>query len=136
MIKKILLIDDDVDLVAVHKAHLLKEKFSVITAYNGKEGLKQAIAEQPDLVVLDVMMDAVGEGFQVAREMKNNPKLANIPILMISSVNQEHGFKLRIGPDENWNPVDDFLEKPVEFTMLIKKVNELLKQKEKLNDHE
>ncbi|MBD3377161.1 response regulator [candidate division KSB1 bacterium] len=136
MIKKILLIDDDVDLVAVNKAHLLKEKFNVIIAYDGKEGLEKAVAEQPDLVVLDVMMNSVGEGFEVAREMKNNPKLARIPILMISSVNQEHGFKLRIGPDENWNPVDDFLEKPVEFTMLIKKVNELLKQKEKLNDHE
>jgi DNA-binding response OmpR family regulator len=135
MIKKILLIDDDIDLVAVNKAHLLKEKFNVITAYDGEEGLKKALAEQPDLVVLDVMMNSVGEGFEVAREMRNNPQLANIPILMVSSVNQEHGFKLRIGADENWNPVDDFIEKPVDFTLLIKKVNELLKQK-RSNNHE
>lgn len=125
MSQKILLIDDDVDLVEMNRAYLANNGYDVITAYNGTDGLAKARHEQPDLVVLDVMMTEVGEGFEVARELKNDETTKNIPIIMLTSVNQEHGFNLTIGPDEAWNPVDCFIEKPFGPKDLMMKIKEL-----------
>ena len=129
MCKKILVIDDDYDLVEINKAFLLKAGFKVDCAYSGKEGLEKIKSFAPDLIILDVMMTSVGEGFEVARAIKLNDAMRSIPILMLSSVNQEVGFRLRIGPDEDWNPVNAFLDKPVDYDKLVKKVTEMLNSK-------
>ncbi|MDZ7316830.1 MAG: response regulator [candidate division KSB1 bacterium] len=129
MSRKILLIDDDVDLVEQNRAYLESRGYSVVYAYNGQEGLRLARAEKPDLIVLDVMMTEVGEGFEVARELKADPDTAPIPIIMLSSVNQEHGFNLTIGADAAWNPVDCFIDKPFGPKELEQKITELLKQR-------
>ena len=126
MPEKILIIDDDVDLVAINRAFLEKAGYAVDAAYNGKEGLEKIVSFQPDLIILDVMMTSVGEGFEVARAIRGDAHMRNIPILMLSSVNQEHGFKLRIGPDEDWNPVTVFIDKPVEYEQLVTQVAEML----------
>ncbi len=128
--KKILLIDDDVDLVLINKAHLEKAGYRVYAAYNGREGLEKMKEIHPDLVLLDVMMTSVGEGFEVARSIREDETLKSIPILMLSSVNDLHGFKLRVGPDEDWNPVNDFIDKPVDSDRLLKKVKTILNQAE------
>jgi len=125
MRQKILLIDDDVDLVEMNRAYLAQNGYDVISAYNGTDGLEKARSEQPDLVVLDVMMTDVGEGFEVARELKNDDKTKKIPIIMLTSVNQEHGFNLTIGADATWNPVDCFVEKPFGPKDLMMKIKEL-----------
>ncbi|MBN1999067.1 response regulator [candidate division KSB1 bacterium] len=124
--KKILLVDDDVDLVEINRDYLLTKGYSVVTALNGRDGIKTALEEKPDLVVLDVMMTDVGEGFEVARALRENVKTRSIPILMLTGVNREHGFNLVVGPDETWNPVDEFLDKPVTHEELLKKISQML----------
>ena len=126
MSKKILLIDDDIDFVEQNRACLVQNGYEVCFAYNGREGIEKAIQERPDLVILDVMMTEMGEGFEVAREFRQREEIKHTPIVMLTAVNQEHGFSLQIGPDENWNPVDVFLEKPVERSLLMAKVKEML----------
>jgi two-component system alkaline phosphatase synthesis response regulator PhoP len=126
MSSKILLIDDDVDLVEMNRAFLKKNSFDVIMAYNGTDGFEKAKNEQPDLIVLDVMMTEVGEGFETARTLKGDEMTKDIPILMMTSVNQEHGFSLTVGPDETWNPVDAFVEKPFSPKELMSKIEEMI----------
>lgn len=127
MAHKILLIDDDVDLVEMNRAYLASKGNEVIFAYNGTDGIATAQEHHPDVIVLDVMMTEVGEGFEVARELKGDPATQNIPILMLTSVNQEHGFNIMVGADESWNPVDEFIEKPFSPQDLLEKINETLK---------
>ena len=126
MSRKILLIDDDVDLVEMNRAFLTNNGFEVIVAYNGTDGFAKAKTEQPNLIVLDVMMVDVGEGFEVARNLKGENVTKEIPILMMTSVNQEHGFSLTVGPDETWNPVDAFVEKPFSPKDLMNKIEEMI----------
>jgi CheY-like chemotaxis protein len=126
MSKKILLIDDDVDIVELNRAMLTVAGYQVCTAYSGGEGLEKIVKERPDLVILDVMMSSVGEGFEVAREIRKNEAIRHTPILMLTGVNREHPFNLRIGPDVEWNPVDSFLEKPVQKEILLEKVRTML----------
>jgi len=125
---KILLIDDDVDLVEQNRLYLEQNNCDVVFAYNGADGLTVARDQHPDLIVLDVMMEEVGEGFEVARELRSNPETTATPILMLSSVNNEHGFNLTIGPDQAWNPVDAFIDKPFSPQELLKKIMEMLTQ--------
>jgi CheY-like chemotaxis protein len=126
MSQKLLLIDDDMDLIEMNRAYLEKNGYDIIFAYNGVDGLSKASNEKPDLVVLDVMMTDVGEGFEVARALKNQESTKQIPILMLTSVNQEHGFNLTIGADASWNPVDNFVEKPISPKDLLVKIQDML----------
>lgn len=129
MSTKILLIDDDVDLVEMNRAYLVRQGYTVLFAYNGSDGLKLARESRPDLIVLDVMMTEVGEGFEVARALKGDASTRNIPVIMLSSVNQEHGFNLTIGADQAWNPVDIFIDKPFGPKDLHAKIQEMLSTK-------
>ncbi|MCG3177930.1 MAG: Alkaline phosphatase synthesis transcriptional regulatory protein PhoP [Phycisphaerae bacterium] len=114
---KILLIDDDVDFVEVNKALLESSNHQVVYAHNGDDGKRLAVAEKPDVVILDVMMTTRTEGFHVARDLRANPATRNIPIVMLTAVNQEVPWKF--GPDEVWLPVDEFMEKPVRPDALL-----------------
>lgn len=126
MKKKILLIDDDVDLIEMNRALLSVMGYEVDFAYNGEEGLDKIRSWQPDLVVLDVMMNSPGEGFEVARRIKTDQSLCAIPVVMLSAVNNESGLSLRVGPDRQWNPVDAFIDKPVRKEQLLKTIRNLL----------
>jgi CheY-like chemotaxis protein len=81
--KKVLLVDDDKDFVESTKA-VLEEKYEVIVAYDGNEGIKAARAEKPDLIILDVIMPTE-DGFSAAEEMKDDPEISGIPIMMLTS---------------------------------------------------
>ncbi len=85
MAKKILLVDDDPDFVEAVSLILKPKKFDVVTAYNGIEGLKKAMSEKPDLIVLDVMMPEK-DGYAVCRELKSNPQMSHIPVLLLTAV--------------------------------------------------
>jgi CheY-like chemotaxis protein len=124
--KKILLIDDDVDLITLNKALLTVMGYEVHVAFNGQEGMQKISTVLPDLIILDVMMNSPGEGFEVARKIRVGEFTRHIPIVMLSAVNNESGFALRVGPDKSWNPVDAFIDKPVRKEQLLKTVRELL----------
>ncbi len=117
----VLMIDDDVDLVETFKTVLEAEGFAVDAAHSGAEGLAKARNGQPDVIVLDVKMESLGEGFHVARDLRTDDRTKSIPIIMMSSVNQENaGF--RYDADEQWNPVDAFLDKPLKPARLIEEI--------------
>jgi len=84
--KKILIVDDDIDIITVVKAILTKEGHTVISASDKVEGFKLAYKEKPDLAILDVMMTTQFEGFELAKEFSENPEFAHMPVLMMTSI--------------------------------------------------
>lgn len=84
--KKILIVDDDMDLINVVHTILENEGFEIISAGNKREGLEKARKEKPDLAILDVMMTTQYEGFEMAQEILNDDQLKNMPILMQTSI--------------------------------------------------
>lgn len=84
--KKILIVDDDIDVITVIETILRKEGFTVISACDKNEGMKKIKAEKPDLAILDVMMTTHYEGFEMAKEIVDNPELNKIPVLMQTSI--------------------------------------------------
>ncbi len=111
MARKILIIDDDIDLVEVLRIVLEGENFEVLDAQNGERGMRMIHKEKPDLIILDVMMDTEDEGFHVANKLKADEHTCKIPIVMLTAVSQMTGY--RYGKDTDSLPVEEYLEKPV-----------------------
>ncbi len=84
--KTILLVDDDVDVINMLTAILQKENFNVVSANNKNEAIKVADDNKPDMAILDVMMTTHYEGFELAKELKNNEKFKNMPLCMLTSI--------------------------------------------------
>ncbi|RLD15640.1 response regulator [candidate division KSB1 bacterium] len=122
MPKKILIIDDDIDLVEAMRITLEGAGFDVRDAQDGISGLERAKRELPDLILLDVMMGTQDEGFHVAYQIRRDEALRDIPIIMLTAVGQETGFRFDKEKDEDFLPVDEFLEKPVAPDRLIEVV--------------
>jgi len=125
---KILIVDDDPDLVEAMKVVLESKSYHVVTAGSGEEGLERVKSGRPDLIILDVMMESKDEGFDVSRKIRADDVSKNVPILMLTAVKQETGtgFAKQAG-DETWLPVDAYLEKPLKPDELLAKVDELLR---------
>ncbi len=121
--KKVLLVDDDPVFLDAITA-VLETRYRVETAANGTEALAAVAAAPPDLVVLDVMMDHLSEGFDVARTLRGQESTSDIPIVMLTGVDQV--YNLRLEMDESWVPCDRFLEKPVSPQQLLTEVAELI----------
>lgn len=127
---KILIIDDDADIVESMKIVLESKQHKIATAFSGSEGLTKAKKGKPDLIILDIMMETGDRGFEVARELKEDKDLKSVPILMLTALKERTGldFQKEAG-DETWLPVDDYLDKPLSPDDLIAKVNNLLQNK-------
>ena len=122
MVPRILIVDDDPDIVEAGTLVLEREGFEVDGAANRAEGLAKLIATKPDLLILDVMMEEPDDGLRMAREIRKGGH--TFPIIMLTSVNAAMG--LNIDKDEEMVPVDEFQPKPVEPQTLIAKVQKLL----------
>jgi len=132
--KKILIIEDDLDIIETMKVILQSKKYQVISANDGKEGFEKAKSERPDLIILDVMMNRQTEGFDVAQNLRKDEKTKYIPILMITAITQKTGFLFSPDTDGEFLPVDDFVEKPIQPDDLLHRVEKLLElPKEKIN---
>ncbi len=127
---KIMIVDDDPDYIDVLKTILESEQYTVVTAGDKTEGMEKIRAEKPDLAILDVMMNAWQDGFEMSRQLKKDPQFKNMPILMLTAVENRTGigFKSTAG-DPTWLPVDVFLDKPVEPDVLLSEVKKLLSNK-------
>jgi DNA-binding response OmpR family regulator len=119
---KILIVDDDPDMVEAGRIVLEREGYSVESAPNFESGLAKLDELDPDLLILDVMMEEADDGLRFARRARREGK--TLPILMLTSVNRAMG--IQIGKDDEMVPVDEFLEKPVDPATLIEKVRMLL----------
>lgn len=131
---KILVIDDDPDLVESIRITLEANDYQVFSAANGTEGLRLTKEIFPDLIILDVMMDSITEGFQVSQQLRSrDPQseyraYSKIPILMLTAISEKMHMKFSPKDDEDYLPVDEFMEKPIRFGALLEKVKALIPQ--------
>jgi len=132
MTKKILVVDDDPDILDATAMILESQGYDVVTARDGVEGLANLKAETPDLLILDLLMPKM-DGFSVLRELLDPrwSKYRNIPVLILTSVREEASrrrYELETGLELG---VDDYLEKPMKPDVLLERVGKLLKGKGK-----
>ena len=120
---KVLVVDDDPDVVEACRLFLESKGHAVICAFSRAEGMKAIQETKPELLILDVMMEQPDDGLAMAQELRRTGYKA--PILMLTSISKVTG--LEYGKDKDLVPVDAFLEKPVSAATLAAKVAELLK---------
>ncbi len=124
--KTVLIIDDDLDLAETLKTVLTSRGYAVLLAPDSEEGIARARAARPDCIILDVMMRTTGEGITAARTLKSDAALKNIPIIMLTSVEEETGFSFDPAIDTEYLPVDVFLAKPVDPGKLLEEIGKLI----------
>ena len=118
---KILLVDDDPDFISATRTILESKLYEVVIAQEGEEGLRKAREEKPDLILLDVIMP-VKDGFTAAEQLKKDPELAKIPVVMLTSFaskGQQTSIPRSRGLDLD---TEDYLDKPVSPDELLKVV--------------
>lgn len=118
---RVLIIDDEPDILSLLSLHLKLNHYMVFQASNGKKGIETAQLEKPDIIVLDVMMPEM-DGFEVAKALKDNPETANIPLIFLTARTQTEdkikGFLVG---------ADDYLIKPFDFEELQLRIKRSLK---------
>ncbi|MFW5862804.1 MAG: response regulator [Spirochaetota bacterium] len=131
MAKKILIVDDDRDLVESLAQALKMNGYDVVAAYSGSEGLQTLLQQKPDLLILDVMMETDTAGFEMAyqvrsdRETSKYREVKDTPIIMLTAINQVTNNRFSLNEDQSFLPgINDFLTKPVKIDDLVEKVNE------------
>ncbi len=124
MSKNILIIDDDDDLVEALTTILETKSYTVARASNGKEGMENLKKQIPDLIVLDIMMESMDEGINVARDIRKNEQWKHIPVIGLSAINNE--LPCNIDSDSEMFPVNSFLQKPVTPGTFIKEIEKFI----------
>jgi CheY-like chemotaxis protein len=128
--KKIYIIDDDRNIVESMSMVLKANGYEVSAQYNDENVVENVLKYNPDLIILDVMFPENNSvGFEIAREIKGNNKLTNIPIIMLSAVNEKGIYVGRLTSqdiNESWLPVSIFLDKPVQPKELLLQVKSML----------
>ena len=122
--KKILLVDDEVDLVETVRFPLEMEGYHVLVSYNGEDALNQARKENPDLILLDLMLPKL-DGYKVCRLLKFDERYKHIPILMLTAKTQEKDKVLGLETG-----ADEYITKPFEMDYLMEKVKAYLNKLE------
>lgn len=118
--KKILVVDDEVDLVKTIRFSLEREGYTVLVSLNGEDALNQARKERPDLILLDIMLPKL-DGYKVCRLLKFDEKYKHIPILMLTAKTQEKDKTLGIETG-----ADEYITKPFDIDELMEKVKSYL----------
>ena len=124
--KKILLVEDDADFAEATKLILESKSYDVTIAYDGKEGLKKAQTEEPNLIILDVMMPEM-DGYEVCAKLKADTKYRHIPILLLTAVGEAiptTKYTMEMGLKTE---ADDYIPKPVEPIELVERVENLFR---------
>jgi len=123
---RILVIDDDRDFVDMTRRVLEAAEFDMDEALTPESALERLRAETFDLVILDVMMPAGYEGFEVARAIREDLDKRELPILILTAVHETKQVPYRFAPDKDYLPVDVFLDKPASPELLVNTVKEML----------
>jgi len=126
--KCILVVDDEPDIVESTRMTLESAGYDVMTAGNAKEALEQLKKRKPDLIILDVMMARLTEGFDLSHQLRDDPALADIPILIVSGIGEKFGISFSEEESREFVQAEDFLEKPVDPEALLKHVAALLRK--------
>ena len=124
---KILLVDDDIDFVESTKIILESKPYEVIVAHEGDDALRKARAENPDLVLRDIIMP-VKDGFTAAEQFKKDPQLSKIPVIMLTSYSaRRSGTSIPVSRGLELE-AEDYVEKPVTPEELLNKVEQYIKK--------
>ncbi len=123
-IKKILLVDDDIDLLEVNKIQIEARGFEVVTAESAKEGWDQFKKEKPDAVILDLIMEHHDSGFVLSHKIKKDEHGRHIPVYILTSATYDTGFKFGASTNEEkqWIKCDGILNKPVVVEEMLLKM--------------
>jgi DNA-binding response OmpR family regulator len=128
---KILIIDDDPDYVEGITSILQTGPYDVDVAYNPSDGMEALKSTDYDLLLLDIMMGRGAEGVQIARQMRKDDKLRQMPVLIITSIREQIAFLFPGQPvHPGFTADDELLEKPVKPDLLLEKVSEMLERAE------
>ena len=127
-VPKVLIVDDDQDLLVGQKAFLEKRGYQVETASSAAEGLKRLESFTPDLILADLMMEHYDTGFVFCKKVKDDPRMASVPIIMQTAAPKELGFTLDAYNERarKWMKVDEILTKPVPLEDLVGKIEQHL----------
>lgn len=126
--KKLLVIDDS-DQIRWFLKHVFTKEYEVLEARNGQDGIDVALEEQPDLILCDVMMP-VKDGYQTCREIKSNPQLAQVPVVMLTAKVESEDVITGIEAG-----ADDYITKPFDVEILRSKINSLMKKREDMQHY-
>ena len=118
--KKVLIVDDEKDIVETLKFMLEAENISCITAYDGEEAFSKVKSEKPDLIILDVMLPKIN-GYKVCRLLKFDAKYKDIPILMVTARSQEEDKEI-----SKETGADEYITKPFDIQELVNKAKIIL----------
>jgi len=117
---KVLVVDDEVNITQILEFSIGAEGFDVITAQNGEEAIEKARREQPDLIILDVMMPKI-DGYEACRILKANPLTKNIPVVLLTAKGRD--IDKRLGMEVG---ATDYIVKPFSPNRLVERINQLL----------
>lgn len=123
---KILIVDDDPAFVEATTAILKSRSYKVEAAYDKEEAMEKIKKEEPDLILLDVMMQRLDDGFTICYKLKHDPELKQIPVLIITGVTKKTGFKFSPQTDGEYLEADDYVDKPIKAADLLERVKKLL----------
>ena len=134
MKKKILVIDDDPNFVEFVRTVLESHSYQVFDAYSEEEGLKKLKQIEPDLIILDVMMETTAQGFWICEKLRRKDpdseyaKYSQIPILIVTAIRKKTGLRISLDRDRDYVPADDYADKPIKPKELLVKIKTLLKE--------
>jgi CheY-like chemotaxis protein len=123
---RILIVEDDTDFVLALRTVLEAQGFEAEEAASAQEGIEKVLRDQPDALILDVMLPGGHEGFEVARALREQHGLKELPIVILTSLHQKQEVPYRFAPDETYLPVDVFLDKSADLEQVADTVKELL----------
>ena len=127
--KKILIVDDDCDFVEAVSSFLEAQDYVVLKAHDGREGLKLAKMEHPDLIIMDVVMNERTEGFFTVQELRRTAELKSVPIFVLTSLYSKI-TDFGVPPDTGWLAHDEFFSKPVDMPGLVGKIRQRIGERE------
>ncbi|KPK70097.1 hypothetical protein AMJ71_05175 [candidate division TA06 bacterium SM1_40] len=122
---RILIVDDDADFVAATRKILEANGYEVDSSYTTHEAKKKIRAHRPDLILMDVMMERMNDGFVLCTELKNDDRYKDIPVIVLTSVTEKTGLKFSPEKDGEYLEAEALLDKPVEPAELLRRIREL-----------
>ncbi len=125
---KVVVVDDDRDYLFTMETFLKRNDFTVLTADNGKDGIELIKNQQPDVILLDVMMETLFSGYEVCKAVRNDPDVEFTPIVGISGMGGDIGVKYEQYRDDKYFTPDVFIEKPVDKELLIDIISQAIEK--------
>lgn len=129
---KIMIIDDDPDFRNAVTAILQAALYEVVTASNPEEGKKKILEEKPDIILLDIMMDSLFDGFSLCNAIKSSKEFSGVkdtPVIFVSAVKEMTGSRFQFkGDNQGLSGPDDYIDKPVKPDDLLSRIERLLKK--------